>query len=153
MVLQGLLEKKTKQFKFFLRFLGELIYLHFPGVLLYRSSLPPNSARTPSHKPLPKRYCQGENGSFQVATTVLFSNWKSCGAVWQGHGQTRFNIWQFCSCYSSFWDPGTSLCGQSLDTDDSSWRALLLQCQRDVPPTELQRHHSNICNDNSWDIS
>lgn len=76
--------------------------------------------RFPSHKPLPEWYCRGENKSCQVDTTVLLTvvSCSCCAAVvpssWWGHRYTPFTIQQFCSCYSSFWDPGTVF-GQSMD--------------------------------------
>lgn len=106
----------NRLFKFLLRFLGKFIYPHFPEMLLAHSPLHPNTTAVPTAGLPATSHCLSDTtkGKTRVSwwpPLCSSSNCQSCGAVgsssWWGHRYTHFLILQFCSCYSSFWDPGT----------------------------------------------
>lgn len=83
----------------------------------------PNTAAAPAAGFPATNHCLNDTAKEKIEVArcpplCCFSKWQSCAAVvpssWWGHRYTPFTIRRFCSCYSSFWDPGTVF-GQSMD--------------------------------------
>lgn len=89
----------NRLFKFMLRFLGKLIYPHFPGMLLAHSPLHPNTTAVPAAGLPATSRCLSDTAKGKTRVSwwpplCSSSNWQSCGAVgpssWWGH--THFHL-------------------------------------------------------------